>query len=397
MLNSIKSAFSKLFSNSTKPNSKLNPQNSTFEGYTLHLPDKRNGKIAHLPRDLRDRVCQCIYENASLTQLAKELNEIPQVQSMLAARFEAVPISQQNLSEWKAGGYRDWLLKRQLLDHQAETVADAQELAQTAEGLADHLFGMLTLDYAQIMMNRQKDDEATFEKKRAALSILSQDIVRLRRCSIQARRIDLQESRFESDQEKTREQVIHHFAQWARHPDIRKIFFLEPQNRDRQMRELFSLPPTKEDLALLKELGINPNSTPPAGPQTSHKPPQTENNQPPTDPVNPPKSNHPSAAPAAARCSVRPLAESGEGAVPNSKLNPQNSTLPQPTLGIYDQARAEGKNHWQALEILREKMGTPAPHPLFHPPPPQKPVTTYYGPCPPPGADHHVTSKVKTS
>jgi hypothetical protein len=138
--------------------------------YDLHLPDKRNGKIAHLPRDLRDRICQCIYDGASLTKLAEALNHMPEVKSVLANHFEGHPLNKQNLSEWKAGGYRDWLLKRQLLQQKGETVADAQQLAETANGLADSLFGMLTLDYAQIMMNRDKIDDKAFEKPKAPAS-----------------------------------------------------------------------------------------------------------------------------------------------------------------------------------------------------------------------------------
>jgi hypothetical protein len=277
MLNSLKSAFAKLLS---KPAASEESRQKPLE-YELNLPDKRNGKIAHLPRPLRDRICQRIYENASLTQLAEALNQIPEVQAVLANHFNAKPISQQNLSEWKAGGYRDWLLKRQLLENKTESVADARQLAQTAHGLADSLFGILTLDYAQIMMNRDQDDEETFEKKRAALSILSQDIVRLRRCQIQARRVEIQEGRFERDEEKTQEQVLHKFAEWASHPDIRRIFILEPLNHMRLLREKYSLPPTKEDLLLLQELQKNyPKSTLPPNPQTNHKPSPTEKCEP---------------------------------------------------------------------------------------------------------------------
>jgi hypothetical protein len=344
MLNSLKSAFAKLLS---KPAASEESRQKPLE-YELNLPDKRNGKIAHLPRPLRDRICQRIYENASLTQLAEALNQIPEVQAVLANHFNAKPISQQNLSEWKAGGYRDWLLKRQLLENKTESVADARQLAQTAHGLADSLFGILTLDYAQLMMNRDQDDDETFEKKRAALSILSQDIVRLRRCQIQARRVEIQEGRFERDEEKTQEQVLHKFAEWASHPDIRRIFILEPLNHMRLLREKYSLPPTKEDLLLLQELQKDynyPKSTLPPNPQTNHKPSPTEKCEPDPAPVKPPapaespKPNVAASRQNAAEASPlaptggepgparRSQAEAGEGEL-NSNLKTQNSTLP---------------------------------------------------------------------
>ena len=82
-------------------------------------------------------------------------NEIPQVKAMLEAHFGGKPISQQNLSEWKAGGYRDWQLHRQelILQHE-EFAANIHELSQTAEGMANALFGMLLLDYARLAKNK---------------------------------------------------------------------------------------------------------------------------------------------------------------------------------------------------------------------------------------------------
>src|SRR5262249_37678740 len=39
------------------------------------------------------------------------LNSLPETKAVLAAHFDNRPITKQNLSEWKQGGFRDWLLQ----------------------------------------------------------------------------------------------------------------------------------------------------------------------------------------------------------------------------------------------------------------------------------------------
>src|SRR5580698_3731694 len=43
------------------------------------------------------------------TKLVEWLNTLEEVRDVLQAEFDARPVSEQNLSEWKQGGYQDWL------------------------------------------------------------------------------------------------------------------------------------------------------------------------------------------------------------------------------------------------------------------------------------------------
>ncbi len=119
--------------------------------------------------------------------------------------------------------------------------------------MADSLFGLLTLDYARLMMNRDDQDDESFEKKRKALSLLAQDVVRLRRTHLHARRVQIQETRLENEQEKTEEQLQLKFTEWADNPEVRKALVLAPMERDRQMRILSDLPPAPEDALVERE------------------------------------------------------------------------------------------------------------------------------------------------
>ena len=67
----------------------------------------RNGKIARLPLAIRQQL-NLRLQNGELAQdLLSWLNQLPEVQVILAAHFAAKPIDESNLSHWKQGGYLD--------------------------------------------------------------------------------------------------------------------------------------------------------------------------------------------------------------------------------------------------------------------------------------------------
>jgi hypothetical protein len=245
-------------------NSKFKTQHSTLEDLNYN----RNGKIARLPRALRDRINLALYNRCTAKDLCRALNQMPEVQAVMAQYFNGKPLRQQNISEWKQGGYRDWLHHRQLLEQQRELAADAKDLAGTADGVADSLFGILTLDYARLLMNRDKETAEEFETKRKELSLVSHDIARMHRCHINTRRVEVQETRLERDEEKTTEQLHFKFVEWAGNPAIRRAFILEPMEANRQTRQHFGMPPTSDDLLVEKLTRNDPYFNPPARKQT---------------------------------------------------------------------------------------------------------------------------------
>jgi hypothetical protein len=76
----------------------------------------RTGKIARLPRIIRDQLNQRLDDGEQGAPLVAWLNSLPEVQAVLTRDFEGKAIRQQNLSEWRKGGYRDWQAKSDLLE-----------------------------------------------------------------------------------------------------------------------------------------------------------------------------------------------------------------------------------------------------------------------------------------
>src|ERR1700704_1614598 len=76
----------------------------------------RNGKIARLPLAVRQELNRRLDEGEQGKKLVVWLNGLPEVQAIVAAEFGGKPIREQNLSEWKQGGYRDWVAQQEAME-----------------------------------------------------------------------------------------------------------------------------------------------------------------------------------------------------------------------------------------------------------------------------------------
>jgi len=68
----------------------------------------RNGKIATLPRAVREQINVRLDDGEEADPLLDWLNQLPEVQKLMKENFAGVPISKQNLSEWRQGGFREF-------------------------------------------------------------------------------------------------------------------------------------------------------------------------------------------------------------------------------------------------------------------------------------------------
>src|SRR4051812_10033601 len=71
-------------------------------------PMTRNGKIARLPRSVRDELNCRLDEGQEGVELVAWLNQHPEVQRVMAASFAGRPITEGNLTEWKQRGFVEW-------------------------------------------------------------------------------------------------------------------------------------------------------------------------------------------------------------------------------------------------------------------------------------------------
>ena len=86
----------------------------------------RTGKIARLPREIRQTLNERLRAGETARNLVDWLNDFPVVQTIMACEFDGQPIREQNVSEWRKGGYQEWLQQENALEM-------AVRLGQTAE------------------------------------------------------------------------------------------------------------------------------------------------------------------------------------------------------------------------------------------------------------------------
>jgi hypothetical protein len=90
---------------------------ATLNAKTLHDPPgptythTRTGKIARLPKTVRDQINQMMLDGVPFAKIIENIGE--------PGKF----LNNDNLTSWKKGGYRDWLLEMQ----------HAQDLGATRE------------------------------------------------------------------------------------------------------------------------------------------------------------------------------------------------------------------------------------------------------------------------
>lgn len=155
----------------------------------------RVGKIARLPRVIREQLNRRLEDGESGVNAVAWLNAEPKVRAVLQAEFGGRPINEQNVSEWKQGGYVEWQKHQDALALARELAANAKELTEASGGsLADTVSLLLAGRYAALL----RDLSAVTGAQGADLKMLRDvcsDLVALRKGDHSAERLRLERER----------------------------------------------------------------------------------------------------------------------------------------------------------------------------------------------------------
>ena len=94
----------------------------------------RTGKIARCPPHIRAEVNRRLFAGELVSKILAWLHEQPEVLKILDEHFGEEPISPQNMSEWKSGGYQDWLEQQEKVEQLGQLSEFALKLGQAAGG-----------------------------------------------------------------------------------------------------------------------------------------------------------------------------------------------------------------------------------------------------------------------
>ncbi len=173
----------------------------------------RTGKIARLPASIRDQLNRRLLDNEPGPSVLDWLNSLPEVHAILAAEFASQPVSAANLSQWKNGGYCDWLTRHDAMAL-ARDLEDKEALGdESLAGLfADKLARWLSLHYASVALRALAAEDLDPDTHSRRLGQLCASVTRLQRQGHEAQRIGLERERIQiqlSNAEWQRKKEIH--------------------------------------------------------------------------------------------------------------------------------------------------------------------------------------------
>jgi hypothetical protein len=173
----------------------------------------RNGKIARLPWSIRDDLNRRLRDGEEGKRLVEWLNNVPEVQDALQEHFGGRPINEQNLSEWKQGGYEDWLRHEeertfvQDLTNQSRDIAD--DIAwESSKGhghlsVTDLLSAPLSIAFARCLPSAIEKATKNPQETRPLLKI-AREVSRLRAGDHSLGRLHIERERQESEKRAER-------------------------------------------------------------------------------------------------------------------------------------------------------------------------------------------------
>src|SRR4051812_39021678 len=110
----------------------------------------RVGKIARLPKAIREELNRRLENGDRGKVLVQWLNGLPEVQKVAAELFGGHGVREQNLSQWRKGGYMDWL-RHQDVREQVREVAEQSDDLNEDEGSADLSESLAFLASTEVM------------------------------------------------------------------------------------------------------------------------------------------------------------------------------------------------------------------------------------------------------
>lgn len=171
----------------------------------------RTGKIARLPRQIREQLNRRLQDGELGARLVEWLNSLPDTQRVLTAEFGGRPISEQNLSEWKQRGYRDWERHQESRALVRELTHQSDELADESAGLeiSHRLAALLSVELVQVtttLLERSTDPQERWRQLRELLRELAQ----LRQEDRKAGWLALERARREVQEDERLEKKLKH-------------------------------------------------------------------------------------------------------------------------------------------------------------------------------------------
>lgn len=156
----------------------------------------RKGKIARLSYEHREELCRRLRDGQSVSTINAWL---------VSAGVPGAPFNDQNFTNWRQGGYSEWIKEQERLDRIRAT---AESTRRQVEAQGGALYDRVAFDYAQALADLRSSaaDEKAISRLAGATAALLNAATARQRAATDARRAELAEKSLELAREKFEEQ-----------------------------------------------------------------------------------------------------------------------------------------------------------------------------------------------
>ena len=170
----------------------------------------RTGKIARLPRAIREEINERLLDGVPGKEIVESINALGWMRKQ-----GRTPITEQNLSEWRKGGYQDWLRHRENMQWMQQLREEAEDLHEAAQDLpvADRMAPAIALGFGKLLADLLAEPPSTLEERAQLLAMMrefnlmrtSDQRAALLRLKVEAHYRDLEKQDHEDADQRTRE------------------------------------------------------------------------------------------------------------------------------------------------------------------------------------------------
>lgn len=169
----------------------------------------RVGKVARLPLAIREELNRRLLENEPARKICAWLNALPEA-IRVCDEFGEQPIDDRNISDWRKGGFADWLRRREQIEETREMAQWAVKLAKASGGnLSEGAAAILSGKILEILegltrLRDQKDekDESSLTAVAAMVEQVTLSLSRLRKGDANAAMVEINRKRIEQKDEE---------------------------------------------------------------------------------------------------------------------------------------------------------------------------------------------------
>lgn len=130
------------------------------------MADARTGKIARCPLAIREEVNRRLLDGESGPKILAWLNAQPAVLAVLDEYFGEEPVKPQNLTEWRQGGYKDFLARGEQLDRTKSLAGFAAKLAANGQGTSGGNVAIVGGQLLEIFESLNVEEQKTLLKSK---------------------------------------------------------------------------------------------------------------------------------------------------------------------------------------------------------------------------------------